>query len=246
MTTPSLESTIDETLAETFPASDPPAWTLGREPHRTPPAPSEAGSLQTANHPETARNKDANRQLTILGIAGSLRQNSYNRAALRAAQLLVPPDATMDIFNIVDIPLFNQDAEQTLPPAVVRLKQCIRAADAILIATPEYNYSFPGVLKNAIDWASRPPEDNAWRGKPVALMGASMGRLGTARAQYHLRQVFVTLNMHPLNQPEIMIGKASELFDEKGELVDTEIRTRLQQLLAQLVQWTRELQHVHK
>lgn len=118
----------------------------------------------------------------ILGIAGSLRRASYNRAALRAAQQLVPPDATLDIFDLDGIPPFNQNEEQQPPVKVVELKTRGRAADAVLFVTPEYNYSIPGVLKNAIDWASRPYGDNAWDGKPVAVMGASVGRLGTARA----------------------------------------------------------------
>lgn len=129
--------------------------------------------------------------LTILGIAGSLRRASYNRGALRAAQELAPEDAKIEIFELNDIPPFNQDKEKLPPQSVIDLKQRVRAADAILFSTPEYNYSVPGVLKNAIDWASRPYGDNAWNEKPVAVMGASIGNLGTARAQYHLRQSFV-------------------------------------------------------
>lgn len=125
--------------------------------------------------------------ITILGIAGSLRRDSYNRAALRAAQALAPTEATIDVFDLQGIPPFNQDEEQHPPAPVADLKTRIRAADAILIVTPEYNYSIPGVLKNAIDWASRPYGDSAWEGKPVAVMGASVGTLGTAHAQYHLR-----------------------------------------------------------
>jgi chromate reductase, NAD(P)H dehydrogenase (quinone) len=117
---------------------------------------------------------------TILGMAGSLRKDSYNRAAFRAAQALAPAGATLEIFDLQGIPPFNQDDEQHPPVQVADLKTRIRAADAILLVTPEYNYSIPGVLKNAIDWASRPYEDNAWDGKPVAVMGASVGTLGTA------------------------------------------------------------------
>lgn len=225
-----LEETIDTALADTFPASDPPAWTLGREP-----------SPQMEARPEVTRREEKSK-LTILGIAGSLRRASYNRALLRAAQQLVPTNVTLDIFDIAGIPLFNQDNEKTLPTEVVAFKTRIRAADAILIATPEYNYSIPGVLKNAIDWASRPPDDNVWNGKPVAVLGASIGRLGTARAQYHLRQVFVTLNMCALNQPEAMISNADKLFDATGNLTDIETQGRLQRLLDQLVLWTRKLQ----
>jgi chromate reductase len=179
--------------------------------------------------------------VTILGIAGSLRTDSYNRAVLRAAQHLAPADATIEIFDLQGIPLFNQDDEQHPPATVTALKTRIRAADAILFVTPEYNYSIPGVLKNAIDWASRPYGDNAWDGKPVAVMGASVGTLGTARAQYHLRQVFVFLNMHALNRPEVMIGNAAQRFDVKSNLTDTTSQDLIRQLLHNLVAWTRHL-----
>lgn len=154
--------------------------------------------------------------ITILGIAGSLRQDSYNRAALRAVQALAPTGVTVEIFDLQGIPPFNQDAEQHPPVPVADLKTGMRAADAILVVTPEDNYSIPGVLKNAIDWVSRPYGDSAWDGKPVAVMGASVGTLGTARAQYHLRQVFVFLNMHALNRPEVMISNAAQRFDAQG------------------------------
>jgi chromate reductase len=177
----------------------------------------------------------------ILGLAGSLRRASYNRAALRAAQSLVPADATLETIELDGIPGFNQDDEKSPPPRVVELKARVRAADAILIVTPEYNYSVPGVLKNAIDWASRPYGDSAWTGKPVAVMGASVGTLGTARAQYHLRQMFVFLNMYPVNQPEVMIANAAQRFDEQGNLTDEKARELIGQLLASLVAWTRRL-----
>jgi chromate reductase, NAD(P)H dehydrogenase (quinone) len=177
----------------------------------------------------------------ILGIPGSLRQASYNKAALRAAQELVPDGATLEIVDIDGLPPFNEDDERPLPARVVELKARIREADAILIATPEYNYSVPGVLKNAIDWASRPYGDSAWDGKPVAIMGASPGSLGSARAQYHLRQMFVFLNMHPVNRPEVMLSNAAQRFDAHGRLVDEGSRTRIRQLLEALVAWTRRL-----
>jgi chromate reductase len=177
----------------------------------------------------------------ILGIAGSLRRASYNRAALRAATQLVPAGVTLDIFELDGIPGFNQDEEQNPPAKVVEFKRRIREADAILIVTPEYNYSIPGVLKNAIDWASRPYGDSAWSGKPAAIMGASVGTIGTARAQYHLRQVFVFLNMFPLNQPEVMIGHAAERFDAEGNLTDEPTKDFIRQLLQNLVAWTRRI-----
>jgi chromate reductase len=183
-----------------------------------------------------------NKLVRILGIAGSLRRQSYNRGALRAAQQLVPEGATLDVFDLDGIPGFNQDEEQNPPDKVVELKRRIREADAILFVTPEYNYSIPGVLKNAIDWASRPYGESAWNGKPVAIMGASIGGIATARAQYHLRQIMVFLNMFPLNQPEVMIGNATERFDADGNLTDETTRDYMRKLLQNLVEWTRRIQ----
>lgn len=179
--------------------------------------------------------------VNIIGIAGSIRRQSYNRSALNAAKELLPDDAVLDIFELEGIPVFNQDHDQDPPAKVAELKKRIRAADAVLIATPEYNYSIPGVLKNAIDWASRPYGDSAWSGKPVAVMGASIGRMGTARAQYHLRQVFVFLDMYPLNKPEVMIGEAADRFDSDGNLIDERSRELIRDLLQNLVDWTRNL-----
>jgi len=128
----------------------------------------------------------------------------------------VPDGATVEIFDLEGIPGFNQDDEKNPPAKIAEFKARIREADAILFVTPEYNYSIPGVLKNAIDWASRPYGDSAWNGKPAAIMGASMGAIATARAQYDLRKMMVFLNMFPINQPEVMIGNAGEKFDEQG------------------------------
>ena len=180
--------------------------------------------------------------IRILGIAGSLRKASYNRGALRAAQELALAGAKIEIFDLDGIPIFNQDDDSRPPEKVTQFKKRIRAADAILICTPEYNYSIPGVLKNAIDWASRPYGDSAWDGKPVAIMGASPGMLGTARAQYHLRQCFVFLNMCPLCRPEVMIANASERFDEQGNLTDQDTRDHIKKLVEALVKWTQQLQ----
>lgn len=176
--------------------------------------------------------------LTILGFAGSLRKGSYNRAALRAAKELAPSNVTIEIFELEGIPAFNQDEEGHPAEKVVKFKERIRAADAILIVTPEYNYSVPGVLKNAIDCASRPYGDSAWAGKPVAVMGASIGGLGSARAQYHLRQSFIYLNMYPLNKPEVMISNAASKFDQQGNLTDQPTRDQIRKLLDALVEWT--------
>ncbi len=185
--------------------------------------------------------KNTDGHITILGIAGSLRRASFNRAILRTAQSLTPQNATLEVFEIDNIPGFSEDHELDPPAKVVELKARVRAADAILIATPEYNYSIPGVLKNAIDWASRPYGDSAWDGKPVAVIGASIGTMGTARAQYHLRQSFVFLNMYPLNHPEVMIANAASKFDKQGNFMDETGKELIRQLLIKLVEWTRLL-----
>jgi chromate reductase len=181
------------------------------------------------------------RPIRILGFAGSLRKNSYNKALLRLAVQLVPKTAVVETFDLEGIPPFNQDLETQLPQKVKEFKARIRAADAILIATPEYNYSIPGVLKNAIDWASRPYSDNSFDGKPVAMMGASVGMLGTARAQYHLRQCFVFLNMYPINLPEVFVAYTQEKFDENGRLKDEKTKQLIAELLENLVSWTLRL-----
>lgn len=182
-----------------------------------------------------------NDPLVILGIAGSLRKESYNRWLLRAAQELVPEGTRIEPFELDGLPHFNQDEEQNPHPKVAEFKQRIRNADAILFVTPEYNYSIPGVLKNAIDCASRPYGDSAWAGKPVAIMGASIGASGTARAQYHLRQTFVFLNLYAVNQPEVLVSNAAKRFDQEGKLTDDKTKKLIQQLLAELVSWTKRL-----
>ena len=182
-------------------------------------------------------------KIRILGIAGSLREGSYNRGVLRAAAELVPENGEIDIVELDGMPGFNQDEEKSPPAKVVELKQRIREADAVLFVTPEYNNSNPGVLKNAIDWASRPYGDNAWAGKPAAIMGASVGAIATARAQYHLRQVMVFLDMHPLNQPEVMIGNCADKFNEAGELTDEKTRDHISKQLKALIEWVERLRN---
>lgn len=179
--------------------------------------------------------------LNILGFAGSLRQGSYNRALLRAAGQLVPSGTRLEIFELDGIPLFNQDLEYSVPERVKEFKQKIKANDALLIASPEYNHSVSGVLKNAIDWASRPHGDNSFQGKPVAIMSASTGMLGGARAQYHLRQMFVFLDMHPVNRPQVFVNFTAQKFDDKGEFLDEKGRDLIRELLANLADWTRKL-----
>jgi chromate reductase len=185
-------------------------------------------------------------QLTILGIAGSLRKASYNRGALRAAQSLCPEGASIEVFELDGIPAFNQDDERNPPPKVQDLKNRVRGADAILLVTPEYNYGLPGVLKNALDWASRPYGDNAWNGKPVAIMSAALSMGGGVRAQYQLRQAFVFLNMDAVVQPEVAIGNAAERFDQQGNLKDETSKKLIGQLLQNLVAKVRILKPTMK
>jgi len=175
-------------------------------------------------------------EIKVLGIVGSLRKDSYNAFALKAAQELLPDSVALEIVNLRGIPVFNQDDEMTPPAAVLEFKQKIKAADAILFATPEYNYSVPGGLKNAIDWGSRPHGQSAWKGKTAAIMGVSIGNFGTARAQYDLRKVLVALDMPVVVQPEVMIGNAAERFDQNGTLTDEQSRELIRKLLSTLVQ----------
>lgn len=180
-------------------------------------------------------------RISILGFAGSLRKDSYNKALLRAALEMVPENAVIEVFDLEGIPPFNQDLEGRPLQKVKEFKAKVRAADAILVATPEYNYSVPGVLKNAIDWASRPYGDNVFEDKPVAVMSASIGILGGARAQYHLRQIFVFLNMHPVNRPEVFLTYAQDKIDAQGRVTDETTREKIRQLLEALVAWARKL-----
>jgi chromate reductase len=177
-------------------------------------------------------------QIKVLAFAGSLRKGSYNKALIRAAVEVAPPTVSIEIFNLEGIPPFNQDYEGNPPQRVKDFKEKIRNADALLIATPEYNYSIPGVLKNALDSASRPKQGNPLEGKPIAIMSASTGRLGGARAQYHLRQSFVFLNMHPVNQPEVMLSDAPHNVDANGNVTNEQTRQLIRQLLEALAEWT--------
>ena len=177
----------------------------------------------------------------IVGISGSLRERSYNSAALKAAGELLPEGVTLERVGIGDLPLYNDDLRlQGYPPSVQHLRERLAAADGVLLVTPEYNYSVPGVLKNAIDWASRPP-DQPFNGKPVAIMGASPGMLGSARAQYHLRQMLVFLNAYALNRPEVMIAQAASKFDDAGTLIDAPTREFLKTFLAAFADWIRRM-----
>ncbi|MGS0740272.1 NADPH-dependent FMN reductase [Glaciimonas sp. GG7] len=184
----------------------------------------------------------SNSAINILGISGSLRHGSFNTAALRAAIELAPDGVNITQADISQFPLYNEDVKaQGFPPVVELFRQQIRNADAILFVTPEYNYSVPGVLKNAIDWASRPPEQ-PFAGKPAAIMGASPGALGSARAQYHLRQIAVFLDLKMLNGPEVMIGSAADRFDSAGTLIHAPTREFIKKMLVALQDWTLKLQ----
>ena len=176
--------------------------------------------------------------INVLGFSGSLRKASCNSGLLRAAKEVLPENMTLEIFDLSQIPLFNQDLESTPPEPVKLFKTKISAADALLIAVPEYNYSIAGVLKNAIDWASFPPKDSPLNGKPFAMMGAG-GGLGTARAQYHFRQMAVSTNMLTFNKPELFVPLAFEKFDKNGNLLDESIKDKIRVLLETLANWVK-------
>ena len=177
--------------------------------------------------------------IRILGFTGSLRRGSYNMAALRAAGKLLPEGAALEIADLSEIPFFNEDLEaEGTPQPVTVFKTKIAQADALLIATPEYNFSIPPVLKNALDWASRGDETPV-KGKPLAIMSASPGMLGGARVQYHLRQVLVGLDVRTLNNPEVFITRADKKFDEAGNLADEPTRAAVARLLTALVESAR-------
>ncbi|HZK48019.1 MAG TPA: NADPH-dependent FMN reductase [Thermoleophilia bacterium] len=176
--------------------------------------------------------------LRLLGFAGSLRRGSYNRAALHVAAELAPVGMEVEIFDLTPIPFYNADVEaEEPPPNVVDFKERIARSDALLIATPEYNYSIPGVLKNAIDWASRPADLSPLKGKPVALLGAG-GRMGTARSQMHMRQVAVFTGMQVMVDPQVYIADARGQFDEHGHLTNELYREQIRALMAALWDWT--------
>lgn len=172
----------------------------------------------------------------ILAICGSLRKGSYNKLLLNATKQLLSANISMEIFDLINIPMYNQDNENEMPEVVKEFKQKIENADIILIATPEYNYSISGVLKNAMDWASRPYNHNSFNNKPLGIVGVSVGSLKTVRAQYNLRQIAVALNMHVLNRPEIMIGNAATKFNEQGELIDPTAISLIQSMIKGLVE----------
>ena len=172
----------------------------------------------------------------VVAFAGSLRRGSYNRALLREAKELAPPMLHIVIHELDGIPLYNDDIEAAgAPPSVVQLRRAVRESDALLIATPEYNHGVPGVLKNTIDWLSRPLRDNALNGKVAALIGASPGLTGTARGQAQLRQALGATNTYALLQPEVLVARAHEKFDADGRLTDQATRDVLATFLQRFI-----------
>lgn len=176
--------------------------------------------------------------LRVVAIAGSLRAASMNRALLRAAQELAPPSLSIEVELLDDVPMFNADLELAgTPGPVARLRDAVREADGMLLATPEYNHGVPGVLKNAIDWLSQPLRGSALDGKPTAVMGASTGPAGTARGQSQLRQAFVLTNTPVMLQPELLVGRAQDKFDARGCLTDEVTRRCVASFLTQFEAW---------
>ena len=184
------------------------------------------------------------KKFQILGFAGSLRKESFNRNLLEISKGLLPDGVTLETIELNDIPLFNEDVEALgFPPAVAAFRDAIQKADALLIASPEYNSSITGVLKNAIDWASRSEnkQPNPLVHKPVAILGAG-GRGGTDRSQYHLRSILNHLNMYVVNKPEVLINMPGrKVFDDQGNLLDEFAVKLIRQLLENLVNYTYQL-----
>jgi chromate reductase len=174
----------------------------------------------------------------VVGIAGSLRRESYNRALLRAAAELAAPGIRVTTYDLTSVPLYNADVDAGgAPQSVVELREAVRQSDGLLIATPEYNYGVPGLLKNAVDWLSRPRLGSCLDGKPAAVMGASPGMTGTARSQAQLRQAFVSTNTPTLLQPEVLVSRANDKFNLEGQLTDQATRDVLKRFLAQFGVW---------
>jgi chromate reductase, NAD(P)H dehydrogenase (quinone) len=179
--------------------------------------------------------------ISVLGISGSGRKGSYNTALLNAARELAPEGMRVETFDISGFSLYNQDLEARMPPQVREFKRKIREADAILFAVPEHNYTLTAVLKNAIEWGNRPSNDNSWDNKPAAIMSASSGPRGGVRAQLHMRQILVDLNMYALNRPLLLVANEDDKFDANMKLIDPQTRETLRNLLVRLEEWTRLL-----
>lgn len=189
-----------------------------------------------------AQTNSGGNRIIVLGISGSGRKGSFNTALLEAAKGLAPPGIALETFDISSLPLYTQDLEANLPLRVVQFKRMVREADAILFAAPEHNYTITAVMKNAIEWGNRPSNDNSWDNKPAAIMSASSGPRGGVRAQLHLRQILVDLNMFPINRPLLLVANEDDKFDEKMRLTDPQVRETLRNMLVRLEEWTRRLQ----
>ena len=176
-------------------------------------------------------------KIKLLAFGGSFRKDSFSNVLLNELRHQLPANAELEIFNLSGIPMFNQDLERNPPKEVNEFKSKIKNSDAIVIVTPEYNYSVPGFIKNAIDWASRPYGDNSFDEKPVAIISSSTGMHGGSRAQYHLRQILVFLNMHPINKPEVMIPFIDQKI-ENGRVVDPKTLQKIKELIDSLLAWT--------
>lgn len=191
--------------------------------------------------------KTVARPILILGIAGSLREGSYNKLLLQAASKLLPTSTQLEIFDLDGIPLYNQDVETVAFPETVKaFKKRIEGADALLISTPEYNHSYPGVLKNAIDWASRPYGKNSFDGKPTAVMSASPALFGGIAAQDHLKQVLLALNTRLVTQPAVIVSMAYQKFDQDDTLLDQNTQRFMKQLITNLVNTARQFNQVEQ
>jgi chromate reductase, NAD(P)H dehydrogenase (quinone) len=177
------------------------------------------------------------KKLHIVGIVGSLRKGSYNHGLMKAFQAAAPEGVTIEILDIGKLPVYNQDLDASYPAEAVTIKEKIASADGILIVTPEHNRSVPAVLKNVIDWASRPYGTNSWRHKPVMVAGATVGNLGTALAQYHLKQILLYLDMKVMGYPEFYVHDAGSKFDEQGNLTDTSTKEHIAKALEALVSY---------
>ena len=180
--------------------------------------------------------------IRILGISGSGRRGSYNTALLEAAKELAQESITIETFDISKLPLYSQDLEAVMPAQVREFKKTVKESDSILFAVPEHNYTVTAVMKNALEWGARPPSDNSWNEKPCAMMSASSGPRGGARAQLHLRQILVDLNMHPINRPLLLVANEADKFDSNMRLTDSQISETLRTLVTRLEEWTRTLQ----
>ena len=179
--------------------------------------------------------------IKVAAFSGSLRKESFNTKLVKAFQTLAPSGVTVNIIDISRLPLINEDLEASLPLAVSELHGSIEAADAILLATPEYNRSYSPVLKNALDWGSRPQGQNKWNKKPALVTGCTPYALGAFGAQHHLRQVLVYLNMYPLQQPEFYLGQAADKFNKEGELTDEPTKKLIAQLWKEYVDWIKRV-----